>query len=98
MKFTNGKEMLRKLQDTDLYCPSEGIYVFLYNDRGSIAYYYISEDEARKLSEQAKESDEYWGAFLGPGGWVVDFPEDDEEGESPFDWCDKYCDIDWIEV
>ena len=77
MKFSNAKELLNYLQyDGDLYSAEAEIYAFCYNDRGAIAYYNIMEKEASKLADEAREADEYWGAFLGVGGKVVE-PDDE---------------------
>ena len=97
MKFNNGKEMLDYIQDGfDLYSPSEQLYIFLYNGYGSIAYYYISNEEAAEL----RQTHEYWGASLGPGGRIVDTedyykevePEclNDPYIEYPEDFCNRY--------
>lgn len=93
MKFENDKQLLNYLQhDGDLYSAEIGIYAFCYNNRGAIAYYYISEKEASKLADQAREFNEYWGAFLGVGGWIIE-PDDDN-----YEWFDnpKHTDMeDW---
>lgn len=66
-KFSSANDMLEKIKVNDYYNHITEEYVFTYNDRDSIAVYNIDKDEAKKLSKQAKENDEYWGAFLGPG-------------------------------
>lgn len=84
MKFNNTKEILNYLQsDGDLYSAEAEIYAFCYNSRGAIAYYYISEKEASKLADQAREFDDYWGAFLGVGGRIIE-PDDDN-----YEWFDN---------
>lgn len=104
MKFNTGKEMLDYIQSgKDLYSPSEQLYIFLYNGYGSIAYYYISNEEAEEL----RQTNEYWGASLGPGGWIVDSKEYYEETpyehwdgqEYPEDFCNRYYMLDdWEEA
>lgn len=77
-KFSSANDMLEKIKVNDYYNYITEEYVFTYNDRDSIAVYNIDKDEAKKLSKQAKENDEYWGAFLGPGGYIYDEPENFE--------------------
>ena len=99
MRFESGKEMLDCIYDTDLYNAEKEIYVFQYNEVGSIACYNISNKEAEKLRELSKENDgEYWGAFLGIGGYIYDDPEYDgfEEGDySNLDWCNDNFEGEW---
>ena len=83
-KFSSANDMLEKLKANDYYNHITEEYVFTYNDRDSIAVYNIDKDEAKKLSKQAKENDEYWGAFLGPGGYIYDEPKNSEWCESHF--------------
>lgn len=102
MVFKDGKEMLAEIQaDTDLYNPVTEQYVFCYNAAGSIAVYNISNKEASKLREMAKQAGEYWGAFLGPGGYIYDDLgyEDYEEGDiSNLDWCNNNYEGEWEDV
>ena len=82
---------------TDLYAPELGLYVFLYNDRGAIAYYYIREQTAIGLETKSRESEEYWGAFLGPGGWICDPADEcDAYGVTNIDFCNVYYSDVWI--
>lgn len=83
-KFSSANDMLEKIKVNDYYNYITEEYVFTYNDRDSIAVYNIDKDEAKKLSKQAKENDEYWGAFLGPGGYIYDEPQNSEWCESHF--------------
>lgn len=97
--YKTGAEMLAELNNHDLYCEEKGIYVFLYNDAGSIAYYNLSPTEARAIQAQAKESDEYWGAFLGPGGYIIDDPtyENFTQGsQTNLEWCEEHKDLHWV--
>lgn len=76
MKFDNAGELLNYLQsDGDLYSAEAEIYAFCYNDRGAIAYYHITEKEASKLADLSREAHDYWGAFLGVGGRIIE-PDD----------------------
>ncbi len=83
-KFSSANDMLEKIKVNDYYNHITEEYVFTYNDRDSIAVYNIDKDEAKTLSKQAKENDEYWGAFLGPGGYIYDEPQNSEWCESHF--------------
>lgn len=82
-KFRSASSFLEKIEENDYYNPITEQYVFLYNDNNSIAVYSnIDEAEARKLSALANETDEYWGAFLGVGGYIYDAPLN-------FVWCNS---------
>lgn len=68
-----GRELYGRIEDTDIYDPVNCIYAFLYNEAGSIAYYYLNNDEILELAKEAIEIGEtYIGALLGPGGYVID--------------------------
>lgn len=94
MKFNSAKEMLDCIQKgCDLYNPNLELYVFVYNDSGSIAYYDISKNDATELVQKVKESEEYWGSLLGPGGRIVDAPTSEfyiKGKETNLQWCKKY--------
>lgn len=78
MKFSSGKEMYEFVATgSDLYNINFGIYVFVYNDANALCYYYLTEDEAKNVAYKANEYGEYWGAFLGAGGNILDNPEYD---------------------
>ena len=87
MKFESAKDMYEEARDCDLYNKELELYVFGYNDFGALCYYHIDEEEAEELRRKSRENDdEYWGAFLGIGGYVLDdmdfYPEDyDEDNE-----------------
>lgn len=92
-RFKDGEEMLSVIQQNiDLYNPSTGQYVFNYNNEGSIAVYSLLDNAAEKLKRLSKETGEYWGANLGPGGRIYDDEEQEEyESYSNLDWCnDNY--------
>lgn len=87
MKFTSEEELLDCIRTgVDLYSPSLELYMFLYNDAGAVCTYSIAHDHALELVQK----DEYWGAYLGPGGSIYDDPEGEFENEWDAD--------DWISV
>ncbi len=95
-------EMLKRIQSgTDLYNPEKKLYVFCYNEEGSICVYHIDNDRAAELAKEAKEAGEYWGALLGPGGAIYDDPESTyyraEQG-SNIDWCRDEYGGEWIDT
>lgn len=102
MKFATAEQMLEFINDgNDLYSPKAEIYVFGYNDAGSIATYGISEEEAKRLSNRVKSGDEdYWSAFLGVGGEIWDDPSHEcyKEGQvSNLDRCSQLLEHeDWV--
>lgn len=102
MSFEDGATLLEEINDgTDLYSPSSGIYVFSYNDKGAIAVYDVSVDEAEALIEKSNKADgEYWGAFLGVGGYIYDAYDDKETPPTSvtnLDKCNELAKItDWI--
>lgn len=103
MTFKNGEEMLRYLRTNgDLYSPTYMMYVFLYNECGSIARYDVSNEQASMLAAKSVEHDgEYWGAFLGCGGEIYDSPESEhyEEGCcTPLAFCNEYAGAVWIDT
>lgn len=73
LKFKKWEDMYKLLiSGTDLYNPKTGCYVFSYNDAGALCYYKLKMDEVLDLIEQSKRDGEYWGAYLGTGGYVLD--------------------------
>lgn len=100
LSFADGQALFEYVNDgQDLYSPSAGIYIFGYNDRGAVATYDISHDEAEELIQKANESDEYWGAFLGIGGTIYDaFDEDNSPSSTTnLDKCAELAEIkDWV--
>lgn len=73
MKFSSGKEMYEVVASgVDLYNENERLYVFAYNDAGALCCYSLNSESARIVAEQAAAGDEYWGAFLGWGGDILD--------------------------
>ena len=87
----DSKGMLQFILDgQDLYSPGSMLYVFQYNDRGSICSYTLSISEAYDLDSK----EEYWGAYLGFGGHI----HDPERGEA-LNWCkENYKLHDWVIV
>lgn len=97
MKFNNGKEMYDYLQNSgDLYCEASETYVFMYNEAGALCYYHVSPEEAKELSVKAREMEDYWGAFLGTGGCILDEEEPEYSIKPSFDFCDEQFNKDWI--
>lgn len=91
IRLASAKEMFEYLQDVgDLYSPDERIYVFNYSESGALAVYRICELRAKELSRDSKKADEYWGAFLGPGGSIYDVPGE----QCGVDYAMKFCE-DW---
>lgn len=107
MKFSTADEMLQTiLNGQDLYSPSAEIYVYAEDCSGAIAYYYIDQQEAEKLREEAADALECWSSLLGAGGYIVDSKdylksrgEYDDDSYLPLDWCKDHLEIDdWEEV
>ena len=94
MTFNNGKEILEEIIKFDLYNKEKGIYVFEYNECGSICYYYIDNEEFSKLKKEAEEKSVNISSLLGVGGWICDDPSHElflEGDYSNLDWCnDNY--------
>lgn len=79
MKFENGKQMYEYLiSEGDLYSKSLGIYAFEYNAAHAICIYHLDPNEVAELVKRSKETNEYWAAFLGPGGSILDDEDYDE--------------------
>ena len=75
--FKSGAEMLNFLaSDHDLYNLETEQYIFSYNEDNAIAVYYLSNLEAKRIAEEAGET-EYWGSILRAGGNVYNDPSDD---------------------
>ena len=97
--FKSAEEMLEYIQaGHDLYDQVNDTYVFVYNDAGSIAVYdWIDNDYAAKLAEK----DEYWGAYLGPGGDIYEDPShedyDEDYGTSNLEWCEDHYKDGWMD-
>lgn len=98
--FESGQQMLDTIQaNIDLYCEELGIYVFCYNDAGSICWYYIDATEAKALQHKAVEDNEYWAAFLGPGGHIIDDPSYEfyySDMQTNLEWCERMYKHTWI--
>lgn len=81
LNFKTPKEMEEILLKIgiDLYCPETGYYLFNYSEeKKAFALYKIDNKEAKELAQKAREDESYWGAFLGPGGWVYENEDCDE--------------------
>ena len=98
IKFSSAQQMYEYVSDGhDLYSKSLGVYLFSYNDRGALCYYYLSDEEAGELARQ-KEKGEYWGAYLGCGGYILDDEYGDQFYLDPsWNFCRQYFRIkDWM--
>ena len=112
IKFESARHMYELIAEgNDLYSKELGIYVFVYNDAGALCYYNLDlQDVADILVKQkAAPQAEYWAAFLGPGGYILDNPEFDEHRYSgddelhdkyiqpSLDFCEQYFAVqDWV--
>jgi hypothetical protein len=95
MRFNGSGELFNAIMSNDMYCPEENLYAFLYNDDDAICVYdWITPEVAADLQKHAKEHDEYWGAFLGVGGEIYEF--NDEDRPDPLDFCLQYCKCNWV--
>ena len=74
MKFDSWKEMYNYvIEGNDLYCPETKTYIFVYNDADALCCYYLKDGEADELvAKSQKYNNDYWSAFLGFGGEVLD--------------------------
>lgn len=108
MTFNCWEEMYEHLKNgCDLYNMETETYVFVYNDAGALCTYNVPEEDVPDLVAKSKEDGEYWGAFLGAGGEVLDdeqydnyrYSEDKDEkslylGPS-FDFCKDHYYEEW---
>ena len=108
MIFNSANDIYEMLDsDIDLYCVDDGVYMFKYNEAGSIAYYNMSEDELYRLAQDAyAHGSGYIGGELGVGGHIIDvqaiFPNGDlvDYDDPDFDECyeDPKCAIDISDI
>lgn len=102
MKFQTAEQMLEYItKGNDLYSRQAEIYIFNYNEAGSVCAYNIDQEEAKQLAELVNNSDEnYWGAFIGVGGQIWDDPTHAcyEDGQmTNLDCCKSLIEIDdWV--
>ena len=90
MKFNSAEGMYHYLcNNGDLYNPVNETYMFQYNEDGAICCYSISEDHAAELAVKSIEDGEYWGAYLGTGGYIY-------EAEKALEICSDFADENWI--
>lgn len=89
LKFDDANEMKTLIESGfDLFNTATYEYVFLYNENQDFCSYILTFDEALEYYSKAKEYDEYWGAFLGVGGTVID---------DTVNYCeDRFKDNNWI--
>ncbi len=73
MTFDSADEIYIEIVEngSDLYFPESGVYLFAYNDVGSVAYYYLSKDELLRIADEVGPGN-YVGGGLGPGGYILD--------------------------
>lgn len=91
--------MLDVLQTgSDLYNKDDGIYVFVYNESGSIATYNIGVKRASELNRGSVETCEYWSGQLSFGGLIYDDPsyaDFNPNKKSNLEWCNENYKGDW---
>ena len=100
--FASTDAMLAAINaDNDFYNKTTGEYVFKYSESGSIAVYRLDMEEALELQKKAMEDKQYWGAYLGPGGYIYDNPDrrDCNILETNIGYCEKnYMHPSWVNV
>lgn len=103
MKFKTARQMLDYINsDHDLYSPKAEIYVFNYNEVGSICTYDIDKNEAYVIADDAKNNlgEASWSACLGMGGSIWDDPSHEcyhKEQSSNLDRCQELIEYDdWV--
>ena len=106
MRFSSGEEMYDYISaGNDLYCEDNGIYVFSYNESGSICVYYnIDTGKAAELVELSREDDEYWGSCLGTSAnqifdsaeYMKETSQLSECEDEALSWCNEQYRHDWI--
>ena len=91
------------LSGQDLYSESMNLYVFVYNESGSICVYGIDKDKALELEKKSNENHEYWTAYLGSACDIYDSESYYKECEGrvpadaifPIDLCRKWWQDEW---
>lgn len=86
--FNSAEEIYKVLtsDSQDLYCLDDEMYLFSYNLAGAIAYYYLDMKELMQLVAEAQSTGEgYIGALLGPGGYIIDTDNYDENPNIEYD-------------
>ena len=89
MTFDSPEELYEALNTDDLYDLDNETYMFLYNDAGAYAYYSLDPETMVELAKDARENNEYLGALLGPGGYIVDVEGYDDDSWLDMDY-DEY--------
>lgn len=89
MTFDSPEALYEALQRDDLYDLDNETYMFMYNDAGAYAYYSLDPESMVELAKDAREDNEYLGAFLGPGGYIVDVEGYDDDSWLDMDY-DEY--------
>ena len=99
ISFASGQEMYDYITtpasglEYDLYNSELELYVFLYNDTGSICVYSgIDRAEATELAKKGREHGDYWAAFLGwKGSAIYDTPNYENNPPATneaLEWCE----------
>lgn len=99
ISFASGQEMYDYITtpasglEYDLYNSELELYVFLYNDTGSICVYSgIDRAEATELAKKGREHGDYWAAFLGWKGSAIydtpDYENNPPETNEALWWCE----------
>lgn len=79
-QFNSGMEMYECIsKGMDLYSKSLNMYVFAYNDAGALCSYTLFPDEVKEILRRKKETNEYWGAYLGVGGSILEESDYDDD-------------------
>ncbi len=87
-KFKSADEMYACLMHSfDLYSSKKNLYVFCYNEEGSLCSYNVTQEQAEKLNKRG----EYWGKYLGSDGCIYD-------GDKANKFCEQYWKVDDWEV
>lgn len=78
-KFNSGREMYEFLcSGKDLYSKNKMSYIFEYNDAHALCHYCLDSEAVCEILRK-KDANEYWGAYLGIGGGIMDASDYDNE-------------------
>ena len=94
LTFSTVEDLYEALREHDLYNLDNETYMFLYNDAGAYAYYSLEPETMVELAheayiEESPEDSEYLGAYLGPGGYIVDVEGYDDDSWEDMEY-DEY--------
>lgn len=97
--FGSAQDMYYYLRNEgDLYNTTNQIYVFDYSGAGAIAVFNIDEEEAKELSKESTEADDYWSSFLGLGGRIYDVPGEFGEDNRAKEFCEEHYNLEWYDT